>query len=80
MLTFEFDIKQAEIIWREESKEEGREEGKLENLVKLIYKKKLKLKTREQIIDELELEESEIQILDNFDKYTYLLGFENLEI
>ena len=30
-------------------------------------------KTREQIIDELELDEAQIKILDNFESYTHLL-------
>ncbi|MCL1918568.1 MAG: hypothetical protein FWG14_09680 [Peptococcaceae bacterium] len=55
------------------AREEGREEGELEKLIGLIHRKMLKNKTREQIADELELNEAEAEILENFDKYTYLL-------
>jgi hypothetical protein len=74
---------------REEGRREGKLEGKLEgeaigitkgipkgelkNLIMLIHRKKLKNKTRDQIIAELELEGAEIETLDNFDNYTYLL-------
>ena len=59
---------------REEGRQEGLQEGIIKNLTKQIQKKKLKMKTREQIISELELDESEIEILDNFDKYARLLA------
>ena len=52
---------------------EGYEEGELKQLVQLIHKKKLKSKSREQIIEELEMDETNIEILDNFDAYTHLL-------
>ena len=38
-------------------------------LVELIHKKKLKKKTREQIVEELDLDASGIEILDNFDSH-----------
>jgi len=38
-------------------------------IISVNQRKKSKMKTREQIIDELELDESEIAILDNFSKY-----------
>jgi len=57
----------AEVLLEE--REEGREEGVTANLVNLIYRKKQKHKTREQIIDELELDEHEIEILDHFNEY-----------
>jgi predicted transposase YdaD len=60
-------------IAEEKGMEKGREEGRLAELVTLIQKKKLKEKTRGQIIDELELEEDEINILDNFGEYEYLI-------
>jgi hypothetical protein len=59
---------------RVEGRVEGKVEGKVEKLINQIYRKKQKMKTRRQIIDELELDDTEIEILDNFDKYTYLLG------
>jgi hypothetical protein len=49
-------------------------EGELGKLIDLIHRKILKNKTREQIIDELELNEAEIEILDKFEQYIYLLG------
>ena len=52
---------------------EGKQEGMIEQLVKLIHRKKLKMKTREQIIDELELEPGQVEILDNFEAYRHLL-------
>ena len=52
---------------------EGREEGELNHLVQLIHRKKQKSKTRNQIIEELELDEEAIEILDNFENFTYLL-------
>jgi len=45
----------------------------LERLVRQIYRKKLKMKTREQIIDELELEANDIDVLDNFESYRHLV-------
>ena len=38
-----------------------------------IRRKRLKSKTREQIIDELELEGNEISILDDFESYEHML-------
>ena len=52
----------------------AKQEGSIVKLITLIYKKKLKNKTREQIIDDLGLEEADIEILDNYEKYTYLLN------
>ena len=57
----------------EEGLEQGLEQGQLKHLVFLINRKKLKAKTREQIIDELEMDEAGINILDNFDSYVHLL-------
>ena len=54
-------------------REEGKEEGQLLNLIKLIQRKIHKSKTRDQIIDELELDEQEIKILDNFETYMHML-------
>ena len=51
----------------------GREEGQIVSLIKQIQRKMLKSKTREQIIDELEMDEQGINILDNLDSYTHLL-------
>ena len=76
-----FMLKLSEEVLLEE-REEGRLEGEaigiskgeLRTLVALIHRKKLKHKTRGQIIDELELNEAEVEILDHFNKYTYLLG------
>jgi hypothetical protein len=56
-----------------EEREEGRAEGKLIILLDLIMKKRDKMKSREQIINELELGADEIKILDNFDEYAHLL-------
>jgi len=53
--------------------EEGLEQGQLKHLVFQINRKILKAKTREQIIDELEMDEDGINILDNFDSYIHLL-------
>ena len=58
----------------EKGREEGREEGTLRRLVDQINRKKLKNKTREQIIDELEMRDSDIKVLDQFENYTYLLN------
>ncbi|MCL1791252.1 MAG: hypothetical protein FWG40_07840, partial [Peptococcaceae bacterium] len=60
-------------IGMEEGMEKGREEGTLRRLVDQINRKKLKNKTREQIIDELEMKDSDIKVLDQFENYTYLL-------
>ena len=49
------------------------EEGKTKSLLKLISRKLQKAKTREQIIDELELDDADIKFLDNFADYEYLL-------
>ena len=65
-------IKLSEAILLEE-REEGREEGRYIFLLNLIDKKKHKNKTREQIIDELELDENEIEILDNFEGKAHLI-------
>ena len=51
----------------------GLDDGHLKRLIQLIHRKKLKLKTREQIIDELELDEEDIELLDDFDSYSHLL-------
>ena len=51
----------------------GREEGELRRIVQQIHRKKQKSKTREQIIEELELDEESIKILDNFENFSYLL-------
>ena len=64
--------------WREEgvritAMEEGLEQGQLKKLVNQIQRKKLKSKTRQQIIDELELDEDDIEVLNNFERYTHLL-------
>jgi len=53
--------------------QETRREARLEQLVRFIHKKKLKNKTRSQIIDELELESDQIQVLDNFEAYRNLI-------
>jgi len=78
MLTAEWNIEDAKKVWLEEGREEGREEGLEEgvisNIVKLICRKLSKKKTREQIIDELDLDESEIKILDNISDYTEYLS------
>jgi hypothetical protein len=67
-----FMVKLSEEILLEE-RQEGREEGGTAKLIKLIHKKKAKMKTREQIIDELELDEAETIILDHYDEYLFLL-------
>jgi len=51
---------------REEGWKKGKEEGRLSKLIKLIQIKKQKNKTREQIIDELEMDETDIEILDSW--------------
>ena len=60
------------LSWNE-GHEEGLEQGELKQLVRQIHKKKLKSKSRQQIIDELEMDESNIDVLDNFDSYAHLL-------
>ena len=60
-------------IWKAIGVAEGIEIGELKSLVKSIHKKTLKNKSREQIIDGLELDIKEIEILDNLGKYMYLL-------
>ena len=52
---------------------QGLEQGRLVQLLSSIERKRLKAKTREQIIHELDLEENEIAILDNFESYKHLL-------
>jgi hypothetical protein len=59
---------------RQEGRVEGRAEGEIARLIKLIHIKKAKMKTRVQIIEELELDEVEARILDHYDDYLYLLG------
>jgi predicted transposase YdaD len=77
MLTLEFNLDEAREVWHEEGREEGIElgekRGEIVKLLKLIQAEKTKNKTREQIIDELELDEAGIEILDHFDDYLYLL-------
>ena len=53
--------------------EMGMEQGQLIRLLRLIQRKRLKFKTREQIICDLDLEEEEIKILDDFESYERLL-------
>ena len=55
------------------TRKEAKREAFLETIVEKIYSKKLKQKTREEIIDELELKVSEIEILDNFESYKHLV-------
>ena len=57
----------------EQGIEKGLEQGRLVKLLGLIQRKKIKLKTREQIINDLELEVDEIKILDDFESYEHLL-------
>ena len=64
--------------WREEGVritaiEEGMEQGQLKKLAKLIQRKKLESKTRQQIIDELGLDADDVEVLDAFENYTHLL-------
>ena len=59
----------------EQGLKQGMEEGRLKAIVNQINIKKLKSKTRQQIIEELELSESDIEVLDNFENYTHLLDF-----
>ena len=54
------------------SVQETRKEAVLEQLIRQIHRKKLKMKSREEIIDELELEPNQIEILDNFEAYQNL--------
>ena len=53
--------------------EQGMEQGQLVRLLTLIQRKRLKFKTREQIINDLDLEEEEIKVLDDFESYKHLL-------
>jgi hypothetical protein len=59
---------------RQEGIEIGEQKGAVVKLVGQIIKKLNKSKTRQQIIDELELEGHDIEILDNYENYTYLLN------
>lgn len=52
-----------------EGLEQGREEGRIVVLLNKIHRKTLKSKTREQIIDELEMSEDEIKILGALSRY-----------
>jgi len=58
---------------RQEGHQEGHQEGLIAGKLLLIYRKLLKQKNREQIIDELELDDQDIIILDNFDSYAHLM-------
>jgi hypothetical protein len=73
MFSLIYDEKRALEVAREEGREEGREDGEVRKLLKQIIAKRRKLKTREHIIDELELSASDIAVLDRFDEYAYLL-------
>ena len=53
--------------------QETRREAEIRIVVRQINRKKLKMKTREQIIDELELEPEQVEVLDNFEAYRHLL-------
>ena len=55
------------------SVQETRREARIEELITLIHRKKLKMKTREQIINELELDTNQVEILDNFEAYQHLI-------
>ena len=57
----------------EEGRQVGLQEGHIVSIIKQIHRKLLKSKTRAQIIEELELDEDDIKILDNFDSYKHLL-------
>ena len=57
----------------EKGMEQGMRQGRIIQLVSSIQRKRLKSKTREQIINDLELEEDEIKILDDFESYKHLL-------
>jgi hypothetical protein len=52
-----------------EFREKSTKDGKMLSIVELIDKKRAKNKTREQIIDELELDEAGIDLLDNLETY-----------
>ena len=58
---------------RREGRKEGRQEGRLAILVDLIHRKMQKQLSRQQIINELEMDEDDIKVLDNFENYKYLL-------
>jgi predicted transposase YdaD len=47
----------------------GKDKGYLQTLIRLIEKKLAKNRTRDEIINELELEEADIKVLDNLDTY-----------
>ena len=57
----------------EQGIKQGIEQGRLVHLLTSIQRKRLKSKTREQIIGELELEGDEIKILDDFESYEHML-------
>ena len=57
----------------EKGMQQGMQQGQLVRLIGLIQRKRLKFKTREQIISDLDLEEDEIKILDDFESYKHLL-------
>ena len=57
----------------QETRREAGIEAELRQIVRLIDRKKNKMKTREQIIDELELEPEQFKILDNFESYRHLI-------
>jgi len=67
------ELEEARLEARAEGREQGLEQGQLKSLVSQIHRKKLKGKTREQIIDELEMDESNFRLIDDFDSYTNLL-------
>ena len=56
-----------------EGMKQGMKQGRLETLVRQVHRKMQKHLTRQQIINELELDEEDIEILDNFENYKYLL-------
>lgn len=58
---------------RQEGLIEGLVEGSLKRLILSIHRKLAKKKSREQIIDELELDDRDIMVLDNYDSYAHLL-------
>jgi uncharacterized Fe-S cluster-containing protein len=57
----------------DEIRAEGKIEDRLVTLLHQIKKKKKKSKPREKIIDELELEEQDLYLLDNFESYKHLI-------
>ena len=56
----------------EQGLKQGLEQGQHKQLIKLIRHKKLESKSRQQIINELGLDEDDIKILDSFEDYTHL--------